>query len=444
MKQQFALTRRQFLTSIAAMGGVTALAACAVPPVAAPTGDGAAPTDETITLIVDTRDSEVPFMTETFAWFQEQFPNVQAEFRGYPGNEYFTKILALAAANEVGDLIWGNISGGQYMNFGVKGIITSLNDFVEADSYDFSPFFQSTVDSCRLEDKLYSMPLSGMPSQRPLFYNTELMDGVDYDINQNWDWTTEDLIAAADTLTKRENGQVVQWGLVPDLQYFGLVPWLRTFGADLLSDDGRTCVINSAEAAECVNFLLSLSHEHGVSPKPEERQGEPRDMFLGKMCAMTQLTTGALTSIKNAADFEYGASVAPRHTVHGRSDMNAALHIGVSSRSQHKQTAYDLAKHWCTREVGIYKLNTPSGMPAARPDVYSSEEAIALHPGFPLLGEAGNWSKVHTLPWNLRGAEVISTLQNNMDQIWLGKVGVEEGLALVQQEVQIVLDKPRG
>jgi multiple sugar transport system substrate-binding protein len=437
------LSRRRFLSTIGLLGGTSILAACVAPQAAAPGGGEAAPAAaEGVALIVDTRDSEVQFMTETLPWFQEEHPDVTAEFRGYPGNDYFTKILALAAANEVGDMVWGNISGGQYMNLGVKGIIIPLDDFAEADNYDFSPFFASTVESCRFDGRLYSMPLSGMPSQRPLFYNTELMDGVEYDMTENWDWTTDDLVAAAETLTKREGGEVTQWGFVPDVQYFGLVPWIRTFGGDLLSDDGRTCVINSPAAAECVNFLLSLSQEHGVSPTPEEMQGQPRDMFLGRQCAMTQLSTGALTSIRGATDFEYGASVAPRHPVNGRSDMNAALHIGVTANSQHQQTAYDLAAHYCTREVGIYKLNTPSGMPAGRPDVYSSDEAIALHPGFPLLSEAGAWSKVHTLPWNLRGAEVIATLQNNMDQIWLGQMSVEDGLALVQQEVQVALDKP--
>jgi ABC-type glycerol-3-phosphate transport system substrate-binding protein len=438
------LSRRQFVYGLAAAGGAAGLAACAAP--VAQTGEsesGAPAASETVRLVIDARVGEGPYMTDTFEWFKEDHPNVEIEVREYPFAEYFTKLLALSAAQQEGDLIWGNISGGRYLSFGVKGIVIPLNDYVERDDYDFSPFFASSVESGRFEGNLYAMPLSGMPSQRPIFYNTELMDGVEFDVTKNFDWTPDDLIEVGTKLTKREGDRVVVWGFIPDRGgYFGVVPWVRTFGGDLLSEDGRTCVFNSPEVVECITFLQSLSDVHGISPKPGETTGGGSDMWLGRSAAMFQTSTGALTSLREAADFEYGASVMVRHPVHGRSDMDATYHLGIAARSKAQDIAWELAKHYCTREVGIYKLHTPAGMPAAREDVYNSEEAIALHPGFPLLGQAGEWSKPHIVPWNLRGAEVIDAVENNMERIYLGELTVEQGVELIQQEVQTVLDKP--
>ena len=398
---------------------------------------------QVIKLVVDTRSNEVEFMTASFEWFKDKFPNTEAEIRGYAGGEFFTKILALSAAGKEGDVIWGNISGGQYLNYGLKGIIKQLDALVEADGFDLGQFFPATVETCRYETRLYALPLAGMPSNRPLFYNPELLQDVAYDPTTSWDWTIEELIEVGQKLTVREGDETKIWGYAPDTGYWGLVPWLRTFGGDLLSDDGRQCLINSPEANECIKFLWDVPNTYKTGPAPDQVQDTVRNMWLGGNIAIIHFSTGGLSSLKNSAKFDYAASVMPRHAKHGRSDMIGAHHLGVAMRSANPDLAWELCKHYCSKEVGIYKLSTTSGMPAARADVYNSPEAIAIHPGFPALAEAGKWAKLHTVPWNLRGREVINTLHNNMDLIWLNKVGIEEGLNMLQAEIQKILDKPR-
>ena len=46
---------------------------------------------------------------------------------------------------------------------------------------------------------------------------------------------------------------------------------------------------------------------------------------------------------------------------------------------------------------------------------------------------------VHEVPGNFRGPEVIAALNNNLDAIWTGKLGIDDGLAATVEALDKVL-----
>lgn len=46
---------------------------------------------------------------------------------------------------------------------------------------------------------------------------------------------------------------------------------------------------------------------------------------------------------------------------------------------------------------------------------------------------------MHEVPGNFRGPEVIAALNNNLDAIWTGKLGIDDGLAATVEALDKVL-----
>lgn len=399
-----------------------------------------------VKLVVDTRlGTSQNYMHDTKPLFEKANPHVTIEIRQHP--DYFTKVVALAASKTEGDVIWGYIGGGVYLTFAVKGILRALDDLVKAEGFDLGQYFPGSVDSGRWEGKLYALPEGGFPANRPTFYNDNFFKaaGVKYDHKVDLDWTTDNLVDIALKITRRTGDKVDVFGHLPSRDFQGFVGWLRVFGADLLAPDGRKCVMNTPQGVECIQYLHDLFYKHKVSPTPQQIEQNDQNMFVAQKLAMFESASGTIDTLLATlgGKFTFGVANRPKHAKTGkRGEMWGANHLGLSARTKYVEDAWELIKYWTSHEIGVYKSVSGSGTPGGRPDVWYDPRLAAMHPGFAICADAQKFSGPHILPWNLRGTELTTVLANEMDQVWLNKVDVAEGVKKAAQAVQEVLDKP--
>ena len=125
------------------------------------------------------------------AEFSQQHPNVKTEIEEYPSADYWTKMLALHASDQLGDLAYGWNSQGHLASWAHKGLARALDDLVRADKFDLAQFYPGAIEADRWEGKLWALPTVGHLGEVTLFYNMNHFDaaGVKYP-DPAGSWTT--------------------------------------------------------------------------------------------------------------------------------------------------------------------------------------------------------------------------------------------------------------
>lgn len=262
-----------------------------------------------------------------------------------PG-EYLTKVDTMMAGAMAPDLF---LLSQEYMpSYAAIGAIEDLDARVKADKQiDLSDYYPAGLETARYQDRLYGLPWVMMPVV--LYYNRGLFDKAKEPYpDRDWDW--ERFRQAANRLTKREkDGSATQWGF---LQYTWppYLIWVWQNGGDVLSADGRTPTLNSAEAVGALDFMRKLVVEDGVSPGAGTvAQNGANELFKSGRIAM--FMGGASDDLDRVEGLDVGVSEVP----HGkaRATFSWTAHLVVSSQTKHPDLAYaawrellDGFQHW--------------------------------------------------------------------------------------------------
>ena len=154
--------------------------------------------------------------------------------------ETYEKLQAGIAGNNAPDMALLDVDKSR--NLSEKNLIEDLSSYVEADTDfnadDFLPvFYNQGKDE---NGKLFALPAYG--TTQVLYYNVEAFKnaGIDPESIKTW----QDLADAAKKMTSAD-GSFIGWE--PMWGYANLVDASLSNGASLLSEDGKTCLINSKE-----------------------------------------------------------------------------------------------------------------------------------------------------------------------------------------------------
>jgi multiple sugar transport system substrate-binding protein len=142
--------------------------------------------------------------------FMAANPDIKIEIWSQPWGDYFTKIQTLWAAGDA-SVIPNVMFLSPVVNYAADGVLENLDPFIEASSYPTSDYWPGLLDFGMYDGHVYGFPHDiGL---EVLYYNKDIFDeaGVEYP-NENWTW--DDLMAAAETLTVVEaSGRVSRHAL---------------------------------------------------------------------------------------------------------------------------------------------------------------------------------------------------------------------------------------
>lgn len=188
--------------------------------------------------------------------FREQYPEVNLNLtEGAFDQQQF---LTAVASRNVPDVVYMNRD--DLSTYATRGAIMPLGQCLTDEAIDTSQYREAALQQVTVEGEVYGIPE---------FYNVialiiadEALEaaGLTPEAVDTSDW--EALAEANEQLTRVEGGEVTRIGFDPKMpEFFPL--WVRANGGQLLSDDGRTAMLDSPEAVEALSYTAGLHEAAG-------------------------------------------------------------------------------------------------------------------------------------------------------------------------------------
>lgn len=290
--------------------------------------------------------------------FTALHPNITVEVEVLPWGEYWTKIQTLVAAGTPPD-VYGQ-SVGYAWDHANKGISLNLQTMFAQD-LDQSKFLMKPFDVLRYPDTkgdLYAVPIRWVDSA--LFYNKTLFDeaGLEY---PNENWTFEDMLTAAQKLTKDIDGDGTpdQYGLSASMNHVMLDTIIKANGGEVLNADFTKCQLTQPVAIQSIQWVTDLVLKHQVAPKPAAAgQTDAAPTFASGKIAMSIEGSYQIASLQEAS-FDWDITWTPKgsvkRVVYGGPDS-----LSISKQSQHPDAAWEFIKFFLSDDAGIKSIGMGS------------------------------------------------------------------------------------
>ena len=268
--------------------------------------------------------------------FEAANPNITVEITLVPFGNADQLFMTAAQGGEAPDLM--RLSSDQLGAIGevrVDGFPLLEDLRPHLTPQDRAQFESRALESMRYGEELYGIPAS--QDCLSLIFNKALFDaeGLDY---PNEDWTEQDLLAAAQQLTRQD----VQGLALPIKTAYWWFPIQEGFGGSLFDENGDP-TLDSNGSSESMRWMLDLELEHEVVATGTQIEGM-KNQFITSKAAM--IVDGPW----NWATYEdsrlnIGQTLLPTVTETGERMSPLVTYKGwtVSKQSAHKVAATELA-----------------------------------------------------------------------------------------------------
>jgi multiple sugar transport system substrate-binding protein len=367
------------------------------------------------------------------AAFEEAYPNIDVQLDLVSYNDIFTKLKADIAAGTPPDVISMNYEN--LRQFASLGAIESLEDYVAADEYDMSIYFENTVAMHTLDGTLYGLPATF--SDVVLFYNKTMFDeaGVAYP-DASWDWDKLNEEGAKFVEDVDGDGVVDTYG-------YGPAWWpmyLFLFDTNILTADNSQCALNTPEGLQAVQALIDLQAEDGISANQEAQASQGDwDRFIAGKLAMFQAGPWAVKPFNdNIADFEWDITDNPSGTTQGTFLYSNTY--AITSGSEAKDAAWEFIKFATgeegstIRQNGQFEISTVKNV-ADSIFVESMKGQSPAHPEI-FMSATAYGQKLSEHP---RFQEILDAIQPELDLAMLGDKSVEDAMNAACDAVNAII-----
>lgn len=383
----------------AAAGGAAALAACGAQEAAKPDAGASAAPYKLVFGNGFAMGERLDYAQKAVAEFSRlNGPQLTAEHFVISGDALF----AAMAAGTGPDVT--QTSGSWFSDFADKGQLQDITQYVKRDKVDMNRWYLQEEVFIR-KGKQYGMPF--WQAHSTYLYNKTLFQkhGVKLPDNDNWTWN--DLLDAAQKLTKPGESYGIQMGFGFE---FAWLNFLRSAGEDYVNKERTKTTVNTPGAIEVFQWLADLVLKHRVQPAVGDTTslGAGNWWNLGKI-GIRLSGTGILGQTLTAKpDFEWDMFVTPKAPKTNRrvitSNENAMV---VTSSTKNPEAAYKFvlfqADRFSQDMVGKFRINMPSNkQSAADPAGWLSTPPPMMKLSLEQMKHAGtlsfhlNWSQWYT------------------------------------------------
>jgi len=382
--------------------------------------------------------------------FKAKFPNVTVEARviPYDGQQY-PKQYAMFAAGTLGDIFSFDPSHWEFYRAVNQGIVRALDDYIAADKFDLTQFFEPFVNLQKFKGKIWGLPNWGWSGHDGFLLNKVVFDqaGLKIPDYNSPSYTLDDIYQAAVKLTKMgAGGRYERFGINLSLGAIGVTIYARTFGGDILNPEGNKCTVASDPAAvKGLRFIYDLSQKEKVVALPGGFEGNTNDLFVSGRVAMLHAGSVSMTPInkmkQDPSVFQMKAILFPKRADGKRPSQMRGGTWQVGAKSKNPEWAWEFVK-FITNRDNMLAFNVLGGEGAlTRPDILD-DKFFTDNPNFAVYKENLLTAMPAIVPANFRGTEYEDTFANAHAELYLGKIGFDEGVKKLNDAVQRVLDKP--
>lgn len=392
-------------------------------------------TGNTSFLTMQLRPTFDDYFKPIFQKFEAAHPGATVEWLDYPFQSYETKIMTSHMAKNPPDVL--NLASGSISTFIEAGLLRDLDWLLPQDVID-SYLPNILEQGCTFDGKLYALPWYAAGAVT--FYNTKILEDAGLDPN-NLPTDYSEL----PTLMKTVREKTGKFGYFPLYTESGtLRNYLLEAGVPILDETGTKAAFNTPRGVEIFKFWTDLYRDK-LAPSEALTAMHRRPIELYKSGNLAMLETGPqfLKQIKSDAPEIYSqTAVGPDLGWKGESFRSLVLQtLAISSLCDDPKQAAELAAFVTNAENQLSFCKQTVILPsvaAAIDDPYFTEPEDTLE------GQARRYSAavakigvIPPIPPNSK--KLFKILDDITEQVALGKMTAEQGLAKAEKEWNAVL-----
>jgi multiple sugar transport system substrate-binding protein len=367
--------------------------------------------------------------------FERQNPDIKVSYMNDPTKRSMDKLQTMFVAGTAPDVM--SIHGAYFVPFASKGLLTPLDAFIKKDpGFGLAKFYPRLLDACKYNDKLYSLPR--FSSVYILFYNKNLFDAQKLPYPDT-SWTWNDYLNAAIKLTRDTNNDGIyeQYGCIIDFWGGRIYPWVWQNGGGTFDGKKNVCLLNQEKSIEAIQFLVDLRFKHKVTPFSVALESRSNvEMFRTGRAGM--FMSGAWEIQNLRADKKIDWDIAPLPKKAKQATMLGTENYAIYSKTKYPEASWKLLKFLLSSEVQTIMSTKLDKQPSliAVGNVYAKNNQ-----GFhrKVLIDAMDYAipPPNFRQWN----RIESTMQDQLDLIWLGKKSVRDGLNDATTKINAILSE---
>jgi multiple sugar transport system substrate-binding protein len=344
MAEKRAVSRRRLVRQSGAVLAAGALAACV------PGAQESAPVDskQPVTLRFVPAGFHADLDQIVVDQYHAENPHVTINFEPIP-TTYVDKITALQAGGDLPDVIY--VADAHVKPFAANKIAADMEKLAAKDKAS-QELLKDVYPNMLALGKVKSIPgLYMLPWALDvllMYYNKTLFQQAGVEFPKST-WTVDDMLNAAKRLTKEaDNPAQGQYGLTLSWTAWSeYVPWMRGYGGDLASEDGKKQLIDSTGSIDGIDAMASLVTRHKVAP-PIGTDFGGNAFQVGKVAMMFGIRNASVAIRRNVgANFEWDVELRPAFPKKRVTGMGTAGE-GVSTQTKHPDASWQLAKYTIT------------------------------------------------------------------------------------------------
>ncbi len=374
--------------------------------------------------------------------FTKEHPEIKIEIWSQPWGDYFTKIKTLWASGDAKSIpdvafLWPTPS------YAAQGVLENLDPYIEKSGYKLDDYWPGLLESAKFDGHVYGLPRD--IDVGVLYYNEDIFKeaGVDLPTDK---WTWDDLLAAAEKLTKKDaNGKVTRYALAMEGGKYD--KWVNQNGGSLLDDmrNPSKCTMADQPAMDALKFFTGMMDKgYAMRDADLSAAGGDQAVFQSGQAAMIIQNTSRVSAF-NAAKMNYDVQVVP--IPKGGKRFNAAGGAAwvMSAGSDNKDAAWTFIS-WLQSTAGGEKVYTDRGeiFPAlqstANEDFLKQDQAPANRQAVVTEAKASGVGGFGYFPdWDELNSSIMSPATS---KLWSGEGKPEDVLPEMCKQVdQFLKDK---
>ena len=373
--------------------------------------------------------SEQAINTESFARFNELYPNVKIEYQPQP-SDYQTKIKADAAGGTMADVFY--LDSGLMQSLAPEGLLLDLTPYLEEGGVSLDSYPASLLELFQLDGKTYGLPKDFNPLV--LFVNNAMAEAAGIDPTSITTW--EAWQDATEKMTTGEgNSKVYGMCTIADAQRFGAL--ILQQGIPIV--DGTTANFTDPKAVEAVSFWYDM-YANNFAQLPKELGADWCGQAFGEGKVAMTLEGGWMVPYlaQDFPDVEYTALPLPTPPSGDRSSLLFTNAWAASANTQYPKAAAALVMYLTSAENQKPILDVGFALPTHN-DILNDPNATSSETTQILL-DAAAYGKVADVAFGLAHKDdVIKALNTNIEAAFLGQLDIEQALETAKLEAESIL-----
>ena len=296
--------------------------------------------------------------------FNAIHPDITVQIDAITGDPV-KEIASMVKTNQTADVVW--TIDALTPSLVDAGVLLDMSEMANIDS----AFKKEDVDpraiaggNMQNDPGLYMVP--AVMESVQMYFNKTMFKKAGVPL-PSADWKWDDLLAACKQIQSAlANVSCVGYSnaVQQDPSWWGfMVPWIRGYGGDVLSSDGKLSTLSKPEALAGLQAYIDLWNKYHVAAQT----GQRGFCFIAQRCAVMFWISGGLAQYQDriGKDFEWDAQLMPAFPK-GRFTGSAIYGYGIAKTSTHPDLAWEYVKLMASAGVQMSIAKNRAGMPVLK------------------------------------------------------------------------------